>query len=747
MSKKLFFSFFIVFLFSYAVAGYNNDNAFVCRGLNEEASYVSDHLFTYAQGGVMQVNGSDINKGSDRAPPLVADLDNDGRDEIVIFRETEVRVYEGITGGDLLLTDAYVNTTVNGSAAAVLNDGNNNGYPEIVVFNDHKTATGYTMMYLEFYGGAVHAIAAIEKIGKSTGSLVCDDFFGNTTEECMFIDTGDTIVGTSIYDRTGPVFNMSFPDGGSSVCNQNPLLSSMDFDSDGYSDLVFLFNSSCNMVKLYQNEYAGKGNFTPKATWKSDHHMAINQFSIAELDGGAKEFVYVASRVCSSGLSNGCDPGSKYYIQSLSTYTNKCSAELDKGWESPYVIGLFTCYNSDGEVVGGELSGYSQCDMDLDGDKDLLLAQVWRAAGSRLWNLTIGAYTENCVSLGVAETAHLRNPGTGTGDTYNSASYMKAITVNADTDVEYELIVPDGIADWSNDAGFVVLPGYGTVRLFDGVADSTQPWNVADSHLLVADLYGDNIVEIIEQASDSSLKVYAFGYNNYPPAFSTYSYAPNSPICTGETLTFTAYDVNDTEEQSIRLVASCYNNATNSTGSWFPPCKSPSDLDCLPNATVTCSYPQAGNYIVRMYLQDEFNSGSYAEYVAFHIQVEDSILCHVVGDGSSWSSTTGATSSTGAPGDITDALEGAYNEMGLQSSRARAFTGVVLLLILNGGLIAAMLRYGGRHSISFPLMAWITVIASFGLTLIRLFPAWYMVVLIFVSIALGVGQGMRHLIG
>lgn len=737
--KNFFFLFFIFILLSFSyVRAYDSTEAQVCYGLNEEASFVSTVSHTYAQSTITQTEGAPSVVGSINVPPLVGDLDLDGEDEIVIFREGEIRVLEGGVSGSgvpaIILSDAYVNTTINATGAALADDTNNNGYPEIVVYNDHETAGGYHVSFLEFYSGTIYHVMDIENSGDSSGAIVCDDFFGNSTQECLYLSKNDEILGVSMYKRTGLIFNQSYI-GGTGSCTHNPILSSMDFTGDGHSDLAFIDDSDCDYLVLYENEIVSKGNFTPRAAFQSSNGMEINQFAMADVDGGTKEIAMIASWECSSSLSNGCDSGSQLVLYNMVTYNQKCSTDLDKGYESPYNIALFTCTDSDGATIGGEPYGFSQCDVNGDGFKEVLVAQVWRGALNRHFNLTIGAYPANCNSLGVKQAYNLPNPTTGYANTYDTGAYMKAITANVDTDDNYELILPDGLVDWKNTDSL-------DIRLFNGTGDSGMPWQTADSYIFLADIFGDGTSEIFVQYSSSDIEFYSYDYTNTAPDFPTlWGYSPDSPICPNQTVTFYATNVDDAEGDDVRLIAKCFQNSSNSTGSWYSPCATAANPLCIPDPQVSCTYTELGDYIVTLYLQDSNDPYNLSIYRSFHYSVDDSADCHVPGDESGWTSTGGSTSAAGASGDLVDAFASTYAEFGLRSTASKALVAIIALVALNAGLIVWFIK--SHTDVNFQVQAWVTIIASIGLALIRLLPSWYMVLMIFLGVGMGAVQGVR----
>lgn len=699
--KKIFL--FLIFVLAFSVsAEWEN------TGHDLRHSYIVDgSRLYYSSGDTMTISASNPTEGG-LVEPLIADLDGDGVNEIIIIDSTEIKLYHG---SDYTLLDSYSNATITPSGDAVAYDWDNDGLTEII-FNTNTVGSTYAFFVME-YNGSEFSFDTIYNNTEASNGITCADVLGNSTPDCFFISTTGNI---SYFNHfTSPTNKISLIN---DDCAGMPVFI-FDVDADNDKDLLIPFGSSCDSVLQYLNT---GGVFSLDQNYSTNY--GVNQIMMADVDGGTKEIVITDSRFCSSGLSNGCDTGSSISLYNPLSGAQICTSDVGNGYTSPYLTGLHTCYNDEGGL---------SCDYDEDGFNEIYLFAIYpktdRAGDANKKSQLL--VFDSC-SLIKTYTVNLFNNTYGSGytDVSSTSLYGKAVWENFDSDISYELLTWAGIINKDGTILFNIT----------SYPDNSQPFASSYSKLVTGDVTGDGSDDILRHRSNTIVKLFSFDYDNYAPVITEVSWRPINPVCAGENVEFTI-SFSDTENDAVQASVRCYGvgNTTNVTSSYTA-----SGYDI----TLTCNYPEEGDYRPIIYIWDTANKDLDVSF-EYGVDVEDSAYCHTYADGSTGNSVIGTTDEgyTGVAGsrDMATSIADTWSNMGLKSSSSRMIIGSLILIVVLVTIMGAAWSYG--INIGFGALSIVGVFLVIFLVAIGLFPSWIIALVILIVVALAGLKMATHVSG
>jgi hypothetical protein len=237
--RQIVFLFLMLFLCSFVV--------------NAEYEYISDNYFYESELGLFSQNfdfslrGSQYQKSGsfNQGMPLVSDLDNDGKNEIIVITSTSINLYHNVTL-DLIDSINYVGATR--IAMPVIVDLDDNGLKEIVLVNlGSNTETRYAQFY-EYNGLAIYQKANVS-LGARSGSGDAQGVVQCGNEQCLFITPKYALKDPAFIQNyiQGYQFNLTGTSGAKDLykidsslpcLSRIPILTYGDTNNDGTNDFV-----------------------------------------------------------------------------------------------------------------------------------------------------------------------------------------------------------------------------------------------------------------------------------------------------------------------------------------------------------------------------------------------------------------------------------------------------------------------------------------------------------------------------
>jgi hypothetical protein len=319
----------------------------------------------------------------------------------------------------------------------------------------------------------------------------------------------------------------------------------------------------------------------------------------------------------------------------------------------------------------------------------------------------------------------------GNGDTYNknrTTGFKGAGTVTS-TNTPLSAFGADINADgWDE----LITPS-GAYELV-GVTSKLLNLNYSvRGKVIVADLNGDNENEVIFSNSTMYKLIYS-SFTNEPPVFNTRSIGQNyaSPLCPGTTLTFSATEcvvntsgypchyTNDRQQDTERLVSDCGNPSAPYTNGTF----------VEQGIQVSCLMNTMGGQTIKVYLQDQSNKNTYAQYKTISMTVINGtpgFTCNLAPSSDVITGTTPGTPPAGGTltssdiQTVTDTLTGGGS------------TFIKLLLVL--AFTIALMAYFASWGIHNPIIYAMGVFAEWMIFAMLGFLSWiYVIIFAFVII-------------
>ena len=706
-TPQIFFLFFFIFLFFLILVSITTAD-WAQPGQDIRHSYVSDGFRTYSTTESDKVVSTQATDQGSSAEPLIYDWDGDGDNEVIIIRATEIKIY---SGSDFVLEDSYSNATITVQGEMVIVDYDLDSKNELI-FSTNTQGSTNAIFILE-WNGTHFDLDKIYNDTEASNGFVCRDTFGSATIECIYISRSGNVTYFTESQSPTNLFSLSNND-----CLDGSLPTLMDYDGDNDFDLFFLWDSTCNTLMQYKNT---AGVFTQAENYSVGY--AINEYALADLDGGTLELVFTSSRFCNSA-GGGCNPGSTVYSYNPLTGSLHCSRTI-VGNAAPYIMGLNTCYNDIGGLA---------CDMDDSGANDIVTVQVNAKNDiDTTVYAEVVAYNSYCIPIYNQVTGSLRAPtGAGYYDANGvTALYSHAVTGNFDADSDPEILLWDSIIDFNGSfvSNHTIYP------------DRTEPFKDTGNYLVVGDIDGDGSDDIISQGSTSEIFVYSYGYTNAAPTRTTTWWAPINPVCVNTRVRFITR-FSDLENDAVTMSVRCYGpgNSTNVTASKY---LVHIDGDTDTDLSVYCNYNQSGFYRATIYIWDIAHKGELINGYEYGVVVaNDDQECRSYGDGSYGDSDSGTVNngqgddSSEDTDDLSNFFGSLWLSWGLFSSTSKFIAGMIALIVVCIGVAGIFLSY---HQTPSPMIiSLVAVLMSILNVSVGLFSTWIILLVILISIAVTV---------
>jgi len=668
LGRRIILIILFLILFSFIV----NGGSWRETGSDAVRSYVQDNGVSFID---ENITTSFINSDkTSLVEPLVADLDNDGLNEIIIFRGSEIRLY---TGTAYNYESAYTSSNISIRGNAEVTDWDDDGDLELIFVTN--TVGGNHSLYVMTYNGTWNLEKNIENVTEGNG-LNCHTLWG-AVEKCCYVGIDGNFYcydSTNEYD-TVPVHTL---DGDDCISGSIPIY--IDYDGDSDLDVYFIYDVTCNELILLKNN--NDGSFTN--IYNITTTNGINQIQKADLDGGVKEIVITDSVYCNDGALL-CSPYSFLRIHNIIDGSENCKATINYGNQrSPYLTGLHTCYAQEGAL---------NCDYDGDSFNDIYLLELYiYTAGNKNPDLVV--YDYECDELYRVSGFLNTTISEGTGDIKEASTtlYGKAVWSNFDFDNQYELWVWSRIIN--KDGSIASFLTNDTTPIYDLDIDSIY------NHLVLADINGDSNNDLICQRNEDMINVSSFTYDNQKPVITQVAWDTGNPICNN---TLVSYEISYTnlENDFTRVAYDCFDDGNISNGTLTD--NSPAKFSCL--------YDVVGSYETQIYLQDTADLSDFSVYTTHAVTVTISEFCNLQGQ-QGGASDVSETGTTGGLDDWASKVPDALHDFGFKSVASKVFFGIFVIIAL---IMAANEKFKSAF-----VSIIIAILGTIALTYLRIFPIW-----------------------
>lgn len=685
--KKFFLFLFFIFLIPLVFGGEWRE-----VGSDNINSYVQDNGVSYVNDNY-SFNIYNAEKIS-LTEPLVADLDADGLNELIIFRNEEIRLYNTV---NYVEKDTYVSSNISVVGNAEVVDFDGDGALELVFIT--SILSNYSFYVMNYSNDNFYTEQIITNVSASYG-LNCYPLYDGVTQ-CCYVDSDGNF---NCYDSTNSFITTPKINVGETGCLDGSIPSYIDYDNDGTNDVFFIHSITCNNLMVYKNN--GDGTFT--WAYNVSTSSGINQYAVANLDGGIKELITTASCYCGSNAPNCCGTTDTIYVNKLSDGTSICNIKSDSfsgTHQQPYLTALNTCYaNSFAGECDFDSNGYDDFSIvaifftyyDIDQDNTPLILGFDESC-NEIYNEPISSYDTYEYAFG------------GTPETFTSTTnYAQAVIQNFDLDSSPEIFLSKGVYDYNGNA---------VVTLKDKFNDKYGLNQY--TYLVAGDLNGDGANELIFQTANGTyINVTYFSYNNILPFIDETFWNTGNPICVDTTVTYTI-EFTDFEGDYSRIAIDCLGNGVLTNNSFY-----------LEDPEATCLYNTSGDYTTRLYLQDTAHVNDFTVYSEHAVTITDSAFCNDVGVGAS-SSEYSSTGTSSGVGDFASEIPDVTDELGFKSTASKILLALALIITMMFGSAkaSAKMKHGEY------VIALVCLLTAIGCVYIGWLPLW-IIFLLFIFVCM-----------
>lgn len=690
MKKKFLLYIFFILLLSNIITATNL--IWDKQGYGETGQYIQNLGSTYAN---YDFTVSTINNISTPYSPILADLDNDGLNELVVITlGNEIRLYRGYNFASV---DTYANNNLTLSGQYVVEnfiDSTDN--KEIVLITSPINSTK-ELWVINWNGSNFNITKKIDlETYNDSNGLNCDNIDSDSDIECLYYSSDGKLYA---YDSTNnfatsPIWNSGDI---TSDCTDISIPKFFDYDKDGDKDI--LINYGCVNVAQLKNNGAGIFTKTQEYASATSPNLEVNNFAIADLDGGFLEVVILQSNYYASV---GVPPSenSRISIYNSNTGSLVCSDKIDyltKKYSNAYLTGLRNCY-TDGID--------DNCDINGDGWNDIWLLAKYPNDNE---NTTILVYDIGC------------NGGEIANYKINKGHYLSTLyypIMSGDNDATTSNFPYANWGDYDNDGEFELLFfggifEYNGTQLTRGIAnESTTVLHKSNTYFITGEISNNGLLDIIIQNEyyNPAIKVYSFSFQNHLPEFTNIEVDTGNPICVNETVTYSV-SYSDSDNQYVRAGYDCYGSGDYLYTSYQ---YSPISFDCLYNYT--------GNINTIISLQDSYmNTTDNRVNTSYTATVSNSEYCNNKGEGGGSILIT-ETGTSGGVSDWSGQIPNWLNDWGFKSTASKIFFGICI--------IVALIMLSSSHYKNAFVSIVIGILGVIGLTYLGIFPIW-LVFLIF----------------
>lgn len=561
----------LVFLIVFSAVSATPSNASFTAEYGEYQDDPSNRGFVHDETGSWTATGNTLTvaAGSTTSPPLVLDVDNDTIKDLVVASGNYINIYDS----DLSMIDQF-NFANAVTSFTFSDDFDSNTYPELHVYSAASdTIYVYEYNSSHFVNKINHT--TIQEV-TNTSRILCK----STNGEYCFLAVDN---GTNDYImkwNTTWINNTSI--GSMNVRQYFPAAS--DIDRDGRTELVFIADddgdgnpgiivldtntSTIDGLPYLDTGFSVDGIIDNLATTLE----SISSPMIYNFNGGGDEEIFLAARVLASdkvrvyvydatGANFGTFP---YDTPDGSTGTADPLITMADIGETNYVVCVFNAHSA----AGGNPNEIFEC---VDVNKNVVVSY----------------------NTDFLDTITLPNQG--------------MIAIDVDGDGYDEIVTPRAIYDPTTNTTIMNL-------------------TLTNYYISVSDMDADNNVEIMGSRAGSTRIIYS-SFTNAPPTLNnSYSYGGyygyHNPVCVNTTVTYQAQETggtltgnydNDGSSDEERLVTNCGFDDTGSPNT-DPLTHQSNGAFTGSNPQFNCYYNTTGTFPVRIYLQDEFNTGDFTQY-------------------------------------------------------------------------------------------------------------------------------------
>lgn len=632
--------------------------------------------------------------------PLAADFDNDGTVEIFVpTTGNTFRLYTYANSALSLEDEHNMGTTL--SSQPWSGDIDGDGYIEIVA------VYGTTIYTIEYNGTTFDTLTNSTLNNDVETGVTC---INDSVYRC-YVGTNDTNmteynasagVYRSVNISLGNEFGTDFGD------HLSPAVA--DIDNDGVNEIIVA---------------TSPGGGTDEGV------MVLNADTLTQDTGFSSDGELTG---IGSGSTKINMTGIAAHNMDNAGFTEVCITFTETATNTNDEDGVLRCYSGgdgsqifgieaiDDLVTGGKtgMSNPVMVDTDEDGDDEVCVL------GSRTSPDVFRLVCYDDEGTLTADTGYLTNDGV----VYvtEPATIERRYTISAGllgTDADTDILFPNAIFGEVGDNYSLA----GAINLTTPTSTNIQ------SNSIIADLDGDNVLEVLGMYS-SYFFVASSDFDNDPPTLTdTFGRLWSNPMCNGTTQRYTSeeYDedaaqpsgtnyYNDVGTDEETLTADCWGNGTLTNGT----------ADTT-DPYVECDYNEAGSYVVTIYIWDDQYGYDLTVSDTFGVTVIDSnepgTICNTgsVAIGASPIDITAPIASTTAvSGGISDTLDIITGG----DTDSQILVGFIILLVILAG-IASVLQ-------NFMIAVIATAIGVVLITLLGLWPAWILITILIIIVFLGI---------
>jgi len=537
------------------------------------------------------INSTDFYANGKDFQPIVADFDNDNQMEILIQEGNYLNIFHyDASNGLEIETQLYIGAQ--SPSTPYVDDIDGDGFIEIIIAYNQSTQYIFTLQYNGTHFNSeqsailtAHPVTAI-KCGDNSGTYEC--FFGDTAGQFVVYDpilgtkTAYSVSSGSAFDTTN---NEVYPNTGVSL---------VDYDGDGNLEFIaptdFVNNDNegiividtvthardtlFNGVGYLDNIETGSGEraevqglFTANLNGVGDHEICLTYITIENL---GSDFPQECWLQCYN--SDGTAYASRRAISNMSiesfTTNLKCS--------NPVYV--------DVDGIGNDICAMANHDRS-GADDDEFYITCYNTYGGTIPSSPANIYKE----------VDFREGYWGTG---------KITSADMDGNGYADLIAPTTV--------FLSNGGTSFTRLDTWKSSGT-------GNTIPADVNNDGYLDLVHQYTSALYTIFSDDVNTPPQMHNNYTGGGylgyySSPVCVDSAITYYAneqgsnsnYD-NDVRVDEERLLTNCGlssgldDNLETGAFSQF-------------NPSFTCVYNETGIYNVRIYMEDNPNTGDRTQY-------------------------------------------------------------------------------------------------------------------------------------
>ncbi len=536
--------------------------------------------------------------------PLIYDFDNDSTKEIFISSGKYIYFASVNNASNLVVEKQYNIGTLIHNQSVMVNDANNNGFPEVLFFNS-------TSITQAEYNGTDITIQSSIPYSDTMPGMKCfnQDQTGINETHCYGMNSSMVF-----HDYNAVNHNMTLVQNSTSISvitrnsyNGNPIIPSFwDIENDGILEMIMpCVGSTATYIRMCVFD---------TTTGLLDNYFSTDGLSPDISCGANSETVYPASSIsynannlgdseifmnyfCSGGISGmvGDSKATAYSgdgtLYASITFFDDLNDPGDTTYSSPMILGYFNQTTT---------------------DEELCTALSYVSGGNTFYKIS-------CYDT-YLKINTLSYPNVLQGGSVQRQSAGTIISADADGDTHSDIIISGGIIYRINQTAY-------NWTAFNMNANLTT--YSTTSSMSASDMNGDGFSDYCGEQSGFTYCALSNVINNLPSLASIQT--AYSTICVNSTQNFWATQdidyTNDYSTDSERLVSDCDTGTTYLYGTYD-----------LAEPTFSCYYNVTGNYMVKMYLQDNHNANNYDQSLNIPVTVINGIAgtdCNKPGTGSS----------------------------------------------------------------------------------------------------------------